>query len=484
MKIIHSLFIAKFCVISLTVFAQNEQDALRYSQPFINGTARFNSMCGAFTALGGDISTINQNPAGLSVFRRNELSIGLNLFNQTTTSLYLNSTNTNNQINLNIPHFGFLFYNKIEDSDYGWVSNYFAFSVNKSNYFHNKILIEGDNTKNSLTTYLVDKYSAGNGTSINNLDGFIAGPLFNVYVLDTLPGTYNKYRSPFYKGGIKQGQSIDLSGHINETSFSFGGNYKDKLLLGGAFSINSIRFSRKSNYFENDTKDTIKYLKSFNINENLNTRGYGLNIKMGFIYKPTDWMRIGASVISPTIYTLTDNYSTNVIAVWDSVGELSSKTKGAPFEYQISTPLRANIGIAFVINKLGLISADYEFLNYTQSRINSNSYNFSSENNAISNKYTSAQNIRLGGEIRLDPFAIRAGMGLYGSPYNTQFNTDATRLFYSGGVGYREDNFFMDLSVLLMKQNEFYYLYSSKYVNEAQNLYKITSITFTIGFKF
>ncbi|MCC6182952.1 MAG: hypothetical protein IT237_14075, partial [Bacteroidia bacterium] len=106
--------------------AQNEVDALRYSQPFINGTARFNSMGGAFTALGGDMTSINQNPAGLAVYRSNEIYTGLNLFSQTTRSSYLNNGTSNNQINLNIPNFGLLFYNKIDDSDYGWVSSYFA----------------------------------------------------------------------------------------------------------------------------------------------------------------------------------------------------------------------------------------------------------------------------------------------------------------------------------------------------------------------
>jgi len=51
-----------------TGLAQNVDDALRYSQIFYNGTARFNSMGGAFTALGGDISSLSLNPAGLGLF--------------------------------------------------------------------------------------------------------------------------------------------------------------------------------------------------------------------------------------------------------------------------------------------------------------------------------------------------------------------------------------------------------------------------------
>jgi hypothetical protein len=37
-----------------------------------NGTARFEAMGGAFGALGGDLSSININPAGSAVFNDNE----------------------------------------------------------------------------------------------------------------------------------------------------------------------------------------------------------------------------------------------------------------------------------------------------------------------------------------------------------------------------------------------------------------------------
>lgn len=465
-------------------YAQNEVDAIRYSQPFINGTARFNSMAGAFTALGGDLTSINLNPAGLAVYRRSEMVASINMFNQTTNTTYFNNSISNGQINLNIPNFGFLIHNKIDNSDYGWVSNYFAFSYNRTHYFHNKINVQGANTQNSFLTFLADRNSAGKGTTYNNLDPFIAGPMFNVYLLDTIPGSISKYRTPFYNGGVLQSQNIDLSGQMNEVSFSFGGNFKEKLLLGGAFSINSVKFSKKSNFSEQDTQDTIDFLKSYQLVERLSTRGYGLNLKLGFIYRPLDWFRIGASVIAPTIYGLTDNYSTYIKATWDSTGDIDLETKGSDFDYQITTPLRANAGMAFIIGKKGLLSADYEFIDYRKARLNSGNYNFSNENTNIVNKYTAAQNIRIGGEIRLDPFVLRGGYGIYASPYNANYNTNAVRVFYTGGIGYREENFFMDLSLLLMNQKEFYYLYSSKYVPEAINKYNIASITFTAGFKF
>ena len=54
-----------------SVSAQNYTDALRYSNEELNGTARFKAMGGAFGALGGDFSSISQNPAGSSIFTYN-----------------------------------------------------------------------------------------------------------------------------------------------------------------------------------------------------------------------------------------------------------------------------------------------------------------------------------------------------------------------------------------------------------------------------
>ena len=50
-----------------TASAQNLYDAERLSSNELNGTARFVGMGGAMGALGGDISTIGTNPAGIGI---------------------------------------------------------------------------------------------------------------------------------------------------------------------------------------------------------------------------------------------------------------------------------------------------------------------------------------------------------------------------------------------------------------------------------
>ena len=56
-----------------TAFSQSQLDAFKYSQTELNGTARYLGMGGAFGALGGDISAMNTNPAGLAIYKSSEV---------------------------------------------------------------------------------------------------------------------------------------------------------------------------------------------------------------------------------------------------------------------------------------------------------------------------------------------------------------------------------------------------------------------------
>ena len=122
MKKLSSILI--ILVSSITgLFAQDFDDALRYSQIFYGGTARFMSMGSAFTALGGDISTLSQNPAGLGVFRSSEISVTPQLYHIKTTSDF-NGINSDYLYNFNLNQAGIVA-NIIENSsDQEFVRSY------------------------------------------------------------------------------------------------------------------------------------------------------------------------------------------------------------------------------------------------------------------------------------------------------------------------------------------------------------------------
>ena len=57
---------------TVSVGAQSAYDAMNIASNDLNGTARFVGMGGAMGALGGDISTIGTNPAGIGIYRSND----------------------------------------------------------------------------------------------------------------------------------------------------------------------------------------------------------------------------------------------------------------------------------------------------------------------------------------------------------------------------------------------------------------------------
>ena len=59
---------------SVTLTAQNEFDALRYSNLDFYGEARFNAMGGSFGALGANMSALSINPGGLGVYKSSDFS--------------------------------------------------------------------------------------------------------------------------------------------------------------------------------------------------------------------------------------------------------------------------------------------------------------------------------------------------------------------------------------------------------------------------
>lgn len=61
------------------MMGQTALDAFSISQTDMRGSARFMSMGGAFTALGGDISTLNQNPGGIGVYRSSDITATLDV---------------------------------------------------------------------------------------------------------------------------------------------------------------------------------------------------------------------------------------------------------------------------------------------------------------------------------------------------------------------------------------------------------------------
>jgi hypothetical protein len=467
--------------------AQNEVDALRYSQLTYVGSARFTGMGGAFGALGGDISSFSFNPAGVAVYRKNELSFTPAFYVQDISSLYNGTQSNDTKYNFNFSHFGVVgsFVNKENDANNsGWVNTNIAVGYNRTNNFHGRMDIWGNNSDNTL----LDVYAAqANGTSYFNLDQFSTGLMFSAGLIDTVAGDSRYYYSTIPDSTpIVQHKYMETEGAMSETVITFGGNYSNKVYVGATVGFPRLRYEEDGYYEEIDDNDSIWPFAKYRYYNHLQTRGTGFNFKIGMIYRVTDWLRLGGAVHTPSFFSVHDTYDNRITVHYDDVaGSYDTVSPSGAFDYRVTTPMRAIGSVAFLYNKMAMINVDYEFVDYTSARLRSSPNVFHEVNPLISEKYVATANIRAGAEVRFDPVALRVGYALYGSPYKNGVNlSEAARSSYSAGIGFRENNYFIDLAYVLTQYSENYYLYDASITNPVRNDFKSSNFLVTIGWKY
>ncbi len=474
------------------IFAQNVDDALRYSQIFYNGTARFMSMGGAFTALGGDMSTLSQNPAGIGVFRSAEISFSPQLFHIGTSSNF-HGVSRDYLYNFNIGQIGIVS-NLISNArESGLISLNVGYSFNKTNNLNSSIRIQGNSSSNSLA----DAWAyQGAGTYYSDLGG-APGIAYDAWIIDTITGSgatsygtvfsnYGDNASSTYGQNIRR--LITNEGYTGEHAFSIGGNYSNKIFFGATLGINRLKYTGHYEHQEMADYNLDSGFESFTYTEHFENTGTGVSFKMGAIFKPVDFVRIGLAFHSPTIYRINEYYYDNVSSNFTGNEHYEFDNEATRYNYALTTPFRALAGIAIQVEKVALLSADYEFVDYTAARFSEtgDNYDYTEKNSAIKNTLKPTSNIRLGGEYRWNKIYFRGGYGYYGKVFRTgEENDDMDYSSISFGLGFREQNLNVDFGYTNIQNPQRYILYNTAVETALANLSTGRNIfTVTVGYKF
>lgn len=488
------LILSMIFVFTLKGISQNEIDALRYSQTYFGGSARSVAMAGSFNALGADISTLHINPAGIGLFRSSEFTVTPSLIFNGIETNYLNNTKSDSKAQFSFQNLGIV-----------WASNYgtdktikgaqFSISYQKIADFNNRMLVEGFNQSNSITDMFVEMAVGHDFRAIeedkNSLYSFDLHPAWWTYMFDydSSGDVSNPYFSYIPNGNILQRNKIHTWGGIKEIAFTFGANVSDKLYTGFSIGLPMIDYHEISTYYEIDELDLVDDFINLQINDELVTEGSGINLKFGLIYNPVKFLRLGAAIHSPTWYTLQDSWQRYFSTQW--VTDPQNPTAETPlgfYEYNLETPWKANGSIGFIIGKRALINFDYEYIDYSNAKLRADDYDFDFvENQAIKTSYSTSSNFRVGAEYNLGVAAIRGGYAYYGSPYRNDLNDGSTQ-FFTGGLGFRAQNLFVDIAYLRSIKMEDYYLYTLNSQNEIVNPVNKTVFSnqflVTLGVKF
>ncbi len=512
------IFAAYALIMSSVVFAQTEFDALRIGQTDIVGSARYMSMGGAFGALGGDASALKDNPAGLGVYRTGEVTATLNGMFQKANADW-NGVASSSSSDFNVKFNNFTYVMSIpfwEERTTGLLHSNFSFGYNRVKNF-NRVMRADAGTAASFTDFLA---GFTNGWRLEDLEyvedfydpyldntniGWLSILGFDGHLINNDPGTTNWYSALAAPDEVADAKNLVYeSGGISEYSFGWGGNFNNNFFLGANVNITDLSYSLQSILTEDFTAG------GFDLENGLSQNGMGINLKLGAIYLPTNNLRLGLALHTPTFYTISEvgyaELKYENINAPTSPGKTNVPTTGSRQTFNLMTPMQAQLSAAYMFGRKGVLSFEYDFINYTGMRFSESGGGrdaFQPENDGMKDALQNGHVIKIGGEYKpIETVALRAGYAMLTgatNPANTdgkslRMNTVNTNTEYfeqngtnylSFGVGYRQPSWYVDLSYALKMQNEDFYPYQYNRTDlEAAAIKTNTSnIALTVGFK-
>ncbi len=434
-----------------TANTQSLFDALRYSQFEVEGSARTVGVGGGIGALGADFSVLSTNPAGMATYRRSEFVFTPSWFSaQTDARLRGEESNfsiKSEKTNFNLNALGVVFASRPIASD--WKVTAFGIGFNKLANFNQRTFFEGV-SEGSITDRWLE---LAQGLTPSELDDFEAGLAYDGEAIYNGIDDETSYYSDFdEKELVRKSQLIRQKGSINELVFSFAGNYDEKLMLGMTLGVPILDYEEVKTYRETDPDNNNPVFDELEFTERLRTTGAGINLKMGLIYRFNNMVRMGVALHTPTGFALDDSYSTSLDYSYNFNGQnqVSANSPEGSFEYRLRTPWRFIGSLGLLFDKMGFLTAEVEWLDYTSAQFNFNQTNniddlkYEQElNDQIERELGTAVNVRLGGEFAWNILRLRAGYGIMGSPY---IDDNDYQSAISVGAGLREKNFFIDLA--------------------------------------
>lgn len=480
MKKILSILLA---IVPFCVSGQNINDVYNISATYYQGTAKSAAMGNAMGAVGQDFSAISINPAGLGLFRKSTFVFTPSLLASYTKSEYNNNIESDAKAKMSVNNIGLVGVNSFNGNTVNW-----SIGMNRTNNFNNRVYVDGINQNNSL----LDAYFAEmllndihNENMLENYSPCYIYPTWATWIFDF---NNDGYSTIVPEGNLRQLKGVNTWGGTNEWSFSSSINFNDIAYLGLSFNLYNTNYRKISEYredfaFEGETLSWIQ-------NEELLTTGSGINYKVGLIVFPARWLRLGASFHSQTIYNLKDSWRTETES-WVSL----FVTPTSFFHYNMLTPWKIGGSAAFIFGNFGMLSVDYEYIDYSSLRLSAADYSYDDYNDMIKSTFKPSMNIRIGAEWRYQNMCFRGGYSFYGSPYGI-FPTDGSYNYHnrnslSCGLGFTRHVFTFDFAYVYTLQNQEYNLYS-QYTNYYDTLiapnivyenFNAHSLIFSIRFK-
>ncbi len=499
MKRIHIL--ALMAVVAGAASAQSALDAHVIGQRDLRGTARFMSMAGAFGALGGDLSTLNQNPAGIGVYRSSEVGVTVDLSMlsaKTSPWSNLSSSFKENETKFYCNNFGYVGAIRLNSETVPYIQ--FGASYSRIASFNRVYSGDFPSINGSLSNYIADFTTAEGwpmgalnyGEKYNPYQDPQGAPWSSIlfYSNNLINPSGNGYIG-LYNGTAGTGSfAVHDKGYIDEYSINFGGNVSNTVYWGIGIGITDIDYKSEVYYSEDfnsaNVRDgmsngTVTGSGGYGLTSWKHIYGTGVNLKAGVIVKPVNELRLGFAVHTPTWYNLQqegvsslDYQLSTDYPIRDEYGNIKDPDLQLTddgyldyFEWSSRAPWRLIASAAGVIGGRFIVSGDYEYRPYQSVNVKDNNGNeYKDMTQDVKDYYKASNIVRLGAEFRVTPsFSVRAGYSYESSPVTDKMNNNQLQVYTSGpddtevtpsysidnstqyitcGLGYRYKGFYVD----------------------------------------
>lgn len=452
--------------VALPVSAQTVYDAAKIANKELNGTARFVGMGGAMGALGGDISTIGTNPAGIGIYRSNDAMVSFGLSAYGTESDYMTNKINSDKTRASFDNAGFVLSSKIGNATTLRYVN-FGFNYHKAKSFYKNMSMNGNLGNHTQTDYMAAQAGGidgwGNHPYDDNNIGWLSVLGYDSYLITdviyhngqgNVPAGYEPYmvdgvqvknlngelayRTPGAYGGMYWGGNgtfrSEERGGVDQYDFNVSFNINDRVYLGMTIGAYVVDYRKYSFYDENYLDDSGNAIgQGYNLQSWNKIHGSGFDVKFGAIVRPFEYapLKIGLAIHTPTYYSL--DYSTNARVESDVLNDLDITNEagvesGMVGQYDIDTydilngdmvrrfrlqtPWTYNISVGYTVGKSLALGAEYEYQNYSSIKFTDQegySDTFGYENSTTP-MLKGVSTVRLGAEYKVIPqFALRAG---------------------------------------------------------------------------
>ena len=328
----------------------------RFSERQIIGTARYVGMGGAMTAIGGDPTAVLDNPAGLGLYRRNEIAISLDETIDRTQQL--DSEDAYQRTRFAAPQVSAIWAWGNPHKQRGVIYSNFMFSANRLANFNRDIVVKGQGM--GLVETICNITNDMGGLSENNLQnkpwdnveiGWLSILGYEAYLINPIDDNQWEPAVNFIDGSL----SITESGTADQYTLSWASNINNQWYVGLNLNIPTLSYTKRISLQETDRIHSAELKSMYHLS------GVGVSGSIGLIYRPIQSLRIGASFQTPTVMSLSvqtegDMYST----VDGNKYEILTPESGV-INSELTLPLRTSVSVAGQLGDRALLAVQYDY---------------------------------------------------------------------------------------------------------------------------